>query len=100
MAKADVAFVAAVPLILGEAYIVILWLSRPLLGQLETDLFDLVLAQHGHQELVKRGRQAGSGQGSSFKLGRLVGNPFAKFSIVSLTGAHALINRTAPYDTS
>lgn len=77
------AFIAAVPLILGEAYVIINYILRSFLfGQLETDLFDLVLAQKGHDELVKRGRQATSGKGSSMRLGRLVGNPLARFSLV------------------
>lgn len=72
-----VAFIAAIPLILGEAYFIINYLARSFLfGQLEVDLFDTVLAQRGHQELVKQGRQGPGGRG------RVIGNPFAKFSIV------------------
>ncbi|KZV71543.1 hypothetical protein PENSPDRAFT_650559 [Peniophora sp. CONT] len=75
------AFIAAVPLVLGEAYVVINFLTKSLvLGQAGVDLFDAVLVQKGHTALVERGRQVTSSGGKGRQLGKLLTKPLSKFS--------------------
>lgn len=98
------AFVAAIPLVLGEAYFVVNFLTKGfLMGQIGVDLFDAVsaglqcslkyimqdanviqvLLQKGCTELVERGRQVTSTGGTSRQLGRMLTKPLGKFSTVS-----------------
>ncbi|WWC87068.1 uncharacterized protein L201_001954 [Kwoniella dendrophila CBS 6074] len=76
------AFGLAVPLVLGEAYVVITFLTKALLvGQAGLDLFDAVLLQKGHSTLVANGRQISPGSnGKSKVLGTLLSKPLSKFS--------------------
>lgn len=76
------AFVAAVPLVLGEAYVVINFLTKTfLLGQVGIDLFDEVLVQKGHTTLVERGRQVNTSSGGKTKqLGKSLSRPLSRFS--------------------
>ncbi|KAL7422478.1 hypothetical protein Q5752_003126 [Cryptotrichosporon argae] len=75
------AFVAAVPLILAEAYVVITFLARTyLLGSVGVDVFDAVLLQKGQIALVERGRQVSAADGKPRVLGRLLTKPLSKFS--------------------
>ncbi|KAK4688815.1 hypothetical protein P7C73_g1312, partial [Tremellales sp. Uapishka_1] len=75
------AFVAAVPLVLAETYVVLNFLTKTfLLGQAGTDLFDAVLLQKGHSTLVERGRQVNSSGGKSKQLGKVLTKPLSRFS--------------------
>ncbi|KAK6903901.1 hypothetical protein L486_03476 [Kwoniella mangroviensis CBS 10435] len=77
------AFALAVPLVLGESYVVINFLTRALLvNQAGVDLFDAVLLQRGHLTLVEHGRQVTSGgsSGKSKVLGTLLMKPLSRFS--------------------
>lgn len=77
------AFVAAVPLVLGEAYVVINFFMRNFIfGQVGIDLFDSVLVQKGHSTLVERGRQVTETGGKTKQLGRLLTKPLSRFSTV------------------
>ncbi|KAK1922928.1 hypothetical protein DB88DRAFT_493169 [Papiliotrema laurentii] len=75
------AFIAAVPLVLGEAYVVINFFMRTFIfGQVGVDLFDSVLVQKGHSALVERGRQVTDSGGKSKQLGRMLTKPLSRFS--------------------
>ncbi|WWD22116.1 hypothetical protein CI109_106605 [Kwoniella shandongensis] len=79
------AFVLAVPLLLSEAYVVVIFLTRTLLvGQAGTDLFDAVLLQKGHLALVEQGRTVTSSGGKTKVLGTLLAKPLSKFSTDSM----------------
>ncbi|TXT05927.1 hypothetical protein VHUM_03688 [Vanrija humicola] len=76
------AFAAAIPLVLAEAWIVLVFLGKNfLLGQLNTDLFDAVLVQRGYSALVEKGRAVTTKKGSNVRvLGRALTKPLSKFS--------------------
>ncbi|WWC67754.1 uncharacterized protein I206_101666 [Kwoniella pini CBS 10737] len=76
------AFGLAIPLVLGESYVVINFLTRALLvNQAGVDLFDAVLLQKGHSTLVEHGRQVTSGgNGKSKVMGTLLMKPLSRFS--------------------
>ncbi|WRT64949.1 uncharacterized protein IL334_001890 [Kwoniella shivajii] len=77
------AFGLAIPVVLGEAYVVVNFLTRALLvNQAGVDLFDAVLLQKGHSALVEHGRQVTSGGsgGKSKVLGTLLMKPLSRFS--------------------
>ncbi|WVQ84119.1 hypothetical protein IAT38_006264 [Cryptococcus sp. DSM 104549] len=75
------AFGLAIPLVLGEAYVVVLFLTKTLLiGQAGTDLFDAILLQKGHSALVENGRQVTSKGGATKVLGTLAMKPLSRFS--------------------
>ncbi|ORX41188.1 hypothetical protein BD324DRAFT_613564 [Kockovaella imperatae] len=75
------AFVAAIPLVLGESYVVINFLLRAFIfGQLGEDLFDMVLVQKGQSALVERGRQVTSKGGKTMQLGKMITKPLSRFS--------------------
>ncbi|KAJ9101711.1 hypothetical protein QFC21_003049 [Naganishia friedmannii] len=76
------AFVAAVPLVLGESYIVLTFLTRTfLVGQAGVDLFDAVLLARNHTELVQKGRllnpSSRSNGGKVTQLGRAITKPLS-----------------------
>ncbi|RXK35336.1 hypothetical protein M231_07408 [Tremella mesenterica] len=74
-------FIAAVPLVLGEAYVIITFLARSfLVGQVGVDLFDAVLLLRGQNTLVERGRQVTSSGGRTRQLGQVLTKPLSKFS--------------------
>ncbi|RSH83887.1 hypothetical protein EHS25_005502 [Saitozyma podzolica] len=76
------AFVAAVPLVLGEAYVVINFLARSFLfDTVGTDLFDAVLVQKGHLTLVEKGRQVTGSGAAPQRLGRLITKPLSRFNV-------------------
>ncbi|EIW65465.1 hypothetical protein TREMEDRAFT_70543 [Tremella mesenterica DSM 1558] len=64
------AFIAAVPLVLGEAYVIITFLARSF----------LVLLLRGQNTLVERGRQVTSSGGRTRQLGQVLTKPLSKFS--------------------
>lgn len=92
-------FVAAVPLVLGEAYALIALVSRAFfLGQAQDDIcthpslpalqrvltapappVDAVLLQQGHDALVERGRTVSKTRGGIRKLGKSVTAPLSRF---------------------
>ncbi|ORY27792.1 hypothetical protein BCR39DRAFT_537237 [Naematelia encephala] len=75
------AFVGAVALVLGEAYILVNWLARNfVLASASVDLFDAVLVQKGHTVLVQRGREVTSTGKASKQLGGLLTKPFSKLN--------------------
>jgi len=79
------AFAAAIPLVLGEAYVIVNFFTRAfVLGQIGIDLFDAVLVQKGHVALVERGRQINDSGGKSKQLGRLLTKPLSRFSLDSM----------------
>jgi len=78
-------FLAAVPLVLVESYAIIMFFSRIfLLSQVQDQLFDAILLQKGHDQLVSKGRQilssGGKGGSNVKKLGKTVIAPLNKFS--------------------
>lgn len=84
------AFIGAVPLVLGESYIIIMFLTRTyLIGQASTDLFDAVLLSKNHRELVQKGRlssaQTSSG-GKITKLGKAITKPIGGKWFMSVDG--------------
>ncbi|WVN87230.1 uncharacterized protein L203_102407 [Cryptococcus depauperatus CBS 7841] len=79
------AFILAIPLVLSEAFVILLFLTRGfLMGQLSIDLFDAVMVQKGHQVLVEHGRQISSTGGKARQLGSLVAKPLSGFSVDNL----------------
>ncbi|KAL1412690.1 hypothetical protein Q8F55_000437 [Vanrija albida] len=80
------AFAAAVPLVLAEAYIVLVFIGKNfLLGQLNTDLFDAVLVQRGYSALVENGRAVTTKRGTNVRvLGKILTRPLSKFSTDSV----------------
>lgn len=78
------AFIAAVPLVLGEAYVLLNFFGKQMLfGQLSVDLFDAVLVQKGHSALVEKGRPVttqSSGGKTVRHLGKALTSPLNKFS--------------------
>lgn len=78
------AFIAAVPLVLGEAYILLNFFGKSLLfGQLSMDMFDAVMVQKGHSALVEKGRPVttqNAGGKTVRHLGRALTSPLNKFS--------------------
>jgi hypothetical protein len=63
-----------------EAYFLSLLVSKTFyLEPAIEDIFDAVLLQQGHEDLVSKGRQI-KGKGSSKSLGRALSRPFARFS--------------------
>jgi hypothetical protein len=108
-----IAFVGAVPLVLGESYIIIMFLTRAyLLGQASVDLFDAVssttvssprlgrlpdpltfsfqvLLARNHRELVSNGRavsKGSSGGGKVTKLGKAITKPLTGKWFMSVDG--------------
>jgi len=77
------AFIAAVPLVLTESSVIILFVARVfLLSQVQDQLFDAVLLQQGHDQLVGKGRQVltSSQKGTSVKkLGKAVVQPLSEY---------------------
>lgn len=72
------AFVAAVPLVLAEAYFVILFLHRTFLTPAVSErIFDAVLLQKGHDDLVAHGRALNKKSGS-VELGKSLLSPVTK----------------------
>ncbi|KAI5452241.1 hypothetical protein NCC49_000806 [Naganishia albida] len=76
------AFIGAVPLVLGESYLVLTFLTRTfLIGQAGVDLFDAVLLARNHTELVKKGRQLSPASkangGRVTQLGRAITKPLS-----------------------
>lgn len=117
------AFVAAVPLVLGESYFIINYLARSLLfDKAGVDLFDAVgparsvessgadvilqiLAQKGHSALVESGKKANASSAKRGAIGSLIGNPLSRFSTVgnayaSLPRCWLTLQRTASSATS
>jgi hypothetical protein len=81
------AFIGAIPLVLAECYVVILFITKTfLLSQAETDVFDAVLLAKNHTTLVQKGRilSPSSGGGKVTKLGKAITKPISgKFSVDS-----------------
>jgi len=79
------AFIAAVPLVLGESYVLIMFFTKGfLLGPAGLDLFDAVLLQKGCTDLVEKGRQVTTSGGKTKQLGKLLGKPLSRFSTDSI----------------
>lgn len=75
------AFLAAVPLVLGEAYVIIMFIGKNFLfGQLTTDLFDAVMVQKGHAALVEKHRAVTTRSTGGRQLGRVLTRPLSKLS--------------------
>jgi len=79
-------FIAAVPLVLSEAYVVILALSKLLyLDSAVEDIFDATLLERGHESLVSKGRILGRpGAHRVTTLGKRLGKPLSRFSAASI----------------
>ncbi|GAA6049727.1 hypothetical protein JCM3770_004429 [Rhodotorula araucariae] len=79
------AFIAAVPLVLAEAYFVILFLHRAYLTPAVSErIFDAVLVQKGHSALVEKGRTLNK-RGGNVELGKSLLSPVkSKFSAQGL----------------
>ncbi|GAA5891668.1 hypothetical protein JCM6882_006161 [Rhodosporidiobolus microsporus] len=79
------AFIAAIPLVLAESYVVILFLMRTFITPTVSErIFDAVLLQKGHDELVSHGR-AISKKGGTVELGKSLLRPVtSKFSAQGL----------------
>jgi len=76
-------FIAAVPLVLGESYAIVTGISKVFyLGRIQDEIFDAVMLQQGHEELVSRGRQLSrsSGHKGVLKLGSSIMKPLNRFS--------------------
>jgi len=79
------AFAAAIPLVLAEAYAIVNTITRSFLfDQASTDLFDAVLVQKGQVALVQRGRQVSSSGNTGKQLGRLLSKPLSRLSLDSM----------------
>ncbi|KAF5386930.1 hypothetical protein D9615_001715 [Tricholomella constricta] len=77
------AFITAAVMVLGEAYAIILVLSKLLfVGQAQDEIFDAVLLQQGNEQLVSRGREVRSSSGIK-KLGKSItlAKPLSRFSM-------------------
>ncbi|KAE8538597.1 hypothetical protein D1P53_004959 [Cryptococcus gattii VGV] len=78
-------FALAIPLILGEAFVVVMFLTRGILvGQATVDIFDAVLLQKGHSALVENGRQVTNKGGKAKQLGTLMTKPLSRFNVDSV----------------
>ncbi|GAA5854856.1 hypothetical protein JCM9279_005540 [Rhodotorula babjevae] len=79
------AFIAAIPLVLAEAYFIILFLHRTFLTPAVSErIFDAVLVQKGHAALVEKGRSLDK-RGGSVTLGKSLLSPVSrKFSAQGL----------------
>ncbi|GAA6060055.1 hypothetical protein JCM10212_001052 [Sporobolomyces blumeae] len=78
------AFAVAVPVVLAESYLVLQFLLRTLISpQLNERIFDAILIQRGHTELVERGRKISRGSGG-VSLGKSLLKPVRKFSVEGL----------------
>ncbi|KAJ9113952.1 hypothetical protein QFC19_000148 [Naganishia cerealis] len=76
------AFIGAIPLVLGESYLVLTFLTRTfLVGQAGVDLFDAVLLARNHTELVQKGRllnpASKANGGKVTQLGRAITKPLS-----------------------
>ncbi|KJE04290.1 hypothetical protein I311_01771 [Cryptococcus gattii NT-10] len=79
------AFALAIPLILGEAFVVVMFLTRGILvAQATVDIFDAVLLQKGHSALVENGRQVTDKGGKVKQLGTLMTKPLSRFNVDSV----------------
>jgi len=79
-----VAFAVAVPLVLGESYFILQILLRSLISpQLNERIFDAILIQRGHTQLVEKGRKISRGSGG-VSLGKSLLKPVRKFSAEGL----------------
>ncbi|UOH81068.1 hypothetical protein LQV05_003730 [Cryptococcus neoformans] len=80
-----IAFVLAIPLILGEAFVMVMFLTRGILvAQATVDIFDAVLLQKGHTVLVENGRQVTNKGGRVKQLGTLMTKPLSRFNVDSI----------------
>ncbi|GAA5840514.1 hypothetical protein JCM5353_006575 [Sporobolomyces roseus] len=78
------AFAVAVPLVLGESYFILQILLRSLISpQLNERIFDAILIQRGHTQLVEKGRKISRGSGG-VSLGKSLLKPVRKFSAEGL----------------
>jgi len=82
------AFIAAIPLILAESSVIILFVARVFfVSEVQDQLFDAVLLQQGHDQLVGKGRQVlkSKDKGVDVKrLGKSITKPLDKFSTEGL----------------
>ncbi|KIR42613.1 hypothetical protein I307_00961 [Cryptococcus deuterogattii 99/473] len=79
------AFALAIPLILGEAFVVVMFLTRGILvAQATVDIFDAVLLQKGHSALVENGRQITNKGGKVKQLGTMMTKPLSRFNVDSV----------------
>ncbi|BGP48876.1 hypothetical protein JCM10450v2_004755 [Rhodotorula kratochvilovae] len=85
LVSGPLAFIAAVPLVLAEAYFIILFLHRTFLTPAVSErIFDAVLVQKGHSALVEKGRALNK-RGGSVELGKSILSPVkSKFSAQGL----------------
>lgn len=81
------AFIAAVPVVLGESWLIITFLNKAFyVKEASEKVFDAVLAQRGFSDLVEKGRTVRKGGGGGMTLGKSLLKPISsKFSTVSLT---------------
>lgn len=76
------AFIAAVPLVLGEAYVIVNFVTRTFIfDQIGTDLFDAVLVQKRCNALVEKGRKVTVTKGRASQLGKVITKPLGRFSL-------------------
>ncbi|KAF8078177.1 hypothetical protein FPV67DRAFT_1402800 [Lyophyllum atratum] len=74
------AFIAAALMVLAESYAIIMLVSKAFfLGQAHDMIFDAVLLQQGHEQLVSRGREVKSTSGIK-KLGKSISQPLNTLS--------------------
>jgi len=74
------AFIAAVPLVLGESATITLFVARMFwLAPALDATFDAVLLAQGHTELVAKGREI-KAEGSGKKIGKAISTPLHRFS--------------------
>jgi len=76
------AFIAAATLVMGESYAIILFIMKGFMfGQAHDQIFDAVLLQQGHEQLVARGRTIKpSGNSGVKKLEQSILKPLDRFS--------------------
>lgn len=85
VADANTAFIAAIPVVLTESWVLVTFLTKTLyVSDASLKIFDAVLAQRGHAELVQRGRSiSGKGKGGAMVMGKSLFKPVtSKFSTV------------------
>ncbi|BGP16926.1 hypothetical protein JCM10213_007371 [Rhodosporidiobolus nylandii] len=85
LVSGPLAFIAAIPLVLAESYFIILFLHRTFLTPAVSEkIFDAVLLQKGHEDLVAKGRTLNK-QSGGVTLGKSLLKPVtSKFSAQGL----------------
>lgn len=79
------AFIAAIPVVLTESWVLVTFLNKTFyVSDASLKVFDTVLAQRGHADLVQKGRSiSGKGKGGALVMGKSLLKPVtSKFSTV------------------